>query len=251
MIRTGLVSVTFRNLAPDEVIRLVKRAGLEGIEWGGDVHVPHGNLQRAREVGAATRDAGLCVASYGSYYRVGHDEDLAFEAVLETASALGAPSVRVWAGKLGSAQVDAAYRRLIVRDSQKIADMAARAGITVTCEFHGNTLTDTAASTLQLLNDVARDNIRTNWQVPDGASAAECAEDLAALLPWLANLHVFNWHPEAGSFLPLSGADRQWRSYLGLAASTGRVHFAMIEFVKDDSAEAFLDDARALRSWVE
>jgi hypothetical protein len=46
MIQTGLVSITFRQLSPPAIIDLVRQAGLEGIEWGGDVHVPHGDLGR-------------------------------------------------------------------------------------------------------------------------------------------------------------------------------------------------------------
>ena len=48
MIHTGLVSVTFRKLEPAEIVDLVKQAGLQGIEWGGDIHVPHGDIQRAK-----------------------------------------------------------------------------------------------------------------------------------------------------------------------------------------------------------
>ena len=32
---------------------------MEGIEWGGDVHVPPGDEARARDVAALTREAGL------------------------------------------------------------------------------------------------------------------------------------------------------------------------------------------------
>jgi len=63
MFKTGLVSITFRKLNTDEIIDLVQRSGLEGIEWGGDVHVPHGNIDNAQEVGRKTREAGINVAS--------------------------------------------------------------------------------------------------------------------------------------------------------------------------------------------
>ena len=87
MIRGGLVSVTFRALSAGEIVDLVARAGLTGIEWGGDVHVPHGDVACAREVYQRTVDAGLTVCSYGSYYRVGSGEPPAFEAVIESALA--------------------------------------------------------------------------------------------------------------------------------------------------------------------
>src|SRR5690242_18609852 len=102
MVYSGLVSVTFRQLPPQQIVELAAQGGLAAIEWGGDVHVPHGELQTARRVLERTRQAGLQVAAYGSYYRVGVSpaQGLAFESVLETALALQAPTIRVWAGQL-------------------------------------------------------------------------------------------------------------------------------------------------------
>jgi 3-dehydroshikimate dehydratase len=50
MIKTGLVSVSFRKFSPEKIIEMVKNAGLCAIEWGGDVHVPHGDVELARKV---------------------------------------------------------------------------------------------------------------------------------------------------------------------------------------------------------
>ncbi len=71
MICPGLVSVSFRSLNCKEITELVKNAGLSSIEWGGDIHVPQGDLKKAREVRKMTQDAGLMTAAYGSYYRAG------------------------------------------------------------------------------------------------------------------------------------------------------------------------------------
>jgi hypothetical protein len=43
----GLVSVTFRKLAPAAIVELAVKAQLRSIEWGGDVHVPHGDVRAA------------------------------------------------------------------------------------------------------------------------------------------------------------------------------------------------------------
>ena len=59
MLNTGLVSVTFRDKTPEEIISAVKQCGLEGIEWGGDVHVLPGDVSRAREIRHLTEQAGL------------------------------------------------------------------------------------------------------------------------------------------------------------------------------------------------
>ncbi|MBD3315040.1 MAG: sugar phosphate isomerase/epimerase, partial [Chitinivibrionales bacterium] len=87
MLIPGLVSITFRRLSPSRIVGCAHGAGLASVEWGGDIHAPPGDLARAREVGSMTREAGLAVAAYGSYYRVGENEGggLTFESVLETA----------------------------------------------------------------------------------------------------------------------------------------------------------------------
>ena len=107
MIHPALVSITFRKLDPPAIVQLVKQACLVGIEWGGDIHVPHGDRARAREVRALTEEAGLTTYAYGSYYRAGHSEDegLSFEAVCASACALNAPTIRVWAGKQDAAEL--------------------------------------------------------------------------------------------------------------------------------------------------
>ena len=46
---TGLLSVTFRHLPFERIIELAAEAGLDGIEWGGDVHVPPGDLKQAEK----------------------------------------------------------------------------------------------------------------------------------------------------------------------------------------------------------
>ena len=166
MISSGLVSITFRQLTPEAIVALVRQAGLHGIEWGGDVHVPHGDLTRAREVGEMTREAGLEVAAYGSYFRVGNSEDsgLPFSHVLDSALELGAPVIRVWAGTEGSVTVGSEGRKRVVADLRRITELAAKAGVRVTTEFHGGTLTDTNESTIKLLSEVDHTNLSTYWQ---------------------------------------------------------------------------------------
>jgi len=129
MIRAGLTSVSFRKLTVERVVELAAQSGVTGIEWGGDVHVPHGQIGRAEAVAELTRTNGLRVAAYGSYYRAGDSGELAFDDVLGSALALGAPLIRVWAGRKGSADADEAYRRTVVDDLKRIAErIAADAG---------------------------------------------------------------------------------------------------------------------------
>jgi sugar phosphate isomerase/epimerase len=245
MLHSGLVSVTFRKLSPAEIVALVRQAGLEGIEWGGDVHVPHGDLARAREVRKLTVDAGLSVPSYGSYYRAGLREPAPFEAVLETAVELGAPVIRVWAGKKASDEADPAYRLLVEEDSVRIGALAAKAGVTVAFEYHGNTLTDTRDSALRLLRTCAG-SVKSYWQ-PRG-SPADSQADLQSVVPYLSHIHAFYW--EGSDRHPLADGAKNWAAYLKTIAAVGGDRYVLIEFVKGDSPDAFLADAAALKSWL-
>ena len=67
-ISPGLCSITFRSLTTDEVLQAALRAGVEGIEWGADGHVPPGGGPTVEALGApVSRDAGIEIVSYGSY----------------------------------------------------------------------------------------------------------------------------------------------------------------------------------------
>ncbi|MCI6289144.1 MAG: sugar phosphate isomerase/epimerase, partial [Lentisphaeria bacterium] len=87
---TGLLSVIFRHLPFERIIELTAEAGLDGIEWGSDVHVPPGDLKQAEKIGEATRSAGLINFSYGSYWYA----DTEPEMIAETSAALGARWIR-------------------------------------------------------------------------------------------------------------------------------------------------------------
>lgn len=255
MIRSGLVSITFRSLTAEQIITLACRAGLEGVEWGGDVHVPHGDLKRASEVGQATREAGLDVASYGSYYRAGPSaaEGMNFRSVLETAEVLGAPVVRVWAGAIGSVETDDRRRANVVADLQRITALAEGSDIEIALEHHKNTLTDTADSALELLQAVDAGNLRLYWQPQLDANMASREESLSRFLPHLSNVHVYHWSNigEVHQRLPLADGFEEWRRYVDIIHGTGRDHYAMMEFVRDDSPEQFHADAETLKELLQ
>ncbi|NJK92793.1 MAG: sugar phosphate isomerase/epimerase [Blastochloris sp.] len=250
--RSGLVSITFRKLGVEEVIALVRQAGLEGIEWGGDVHVPHGDLETARRVAELTQKAGLRVAAYGSYYRVGSSEKdgLGFEKVLASAEALGAPLIRVWPGIQGSSETEPSARQWITDECRRIAMMAAEKGVRVATEYHANTLTDDPGSARRLLEEVGYPNFRTLWQPSNGREADYCQDSLEKVAPWVENLHVFHWQPDFSNRRALAEGEKRWLSYLQRARELEGERYALMEFVPGDEPEAFLRDAAVLKSWL-
>lgn len=253
MWKTGLTSISFRKLSCEEIIALTARAGLTGIEWGGDGHVLPGNPERAAEVARATREAGLEVLSLGSYYHPGADPDSVGDQVLELCQAMGTDTVRVWAGNKGSLAAEGDIRRAVIASLKTFCAKAAALGITVCTEYHANTLTDNAASALRMLSEVGADNLRTYWQPVVYDTADVNVRALAAVLPKTENIHVFSWTLDENNALvrhPLEDCADAWKKYIDLLRNDSRDRAFMIEFVCNDEPDAFLHDAEILKSWV-
>lgn len=242
-IRTGLTSVTFRQKTIDEIVALAHKAQLDGIEWGGDLHVPAGDVQAARHAAKATADAGLSVLSYGSYFHGDEGED--FAPVLESAKALGAPMVRVWAERSPYEECSAEAFSRCVTAFQKAADMAAEAGIAVGFEYHRGTFTQTRAGAAALLDAVSRENVSCYWQPNPDISLEEQLLEMDALLPRLSNIHVFYWTKNNVRH-PLSEGIPLWEQYVKHLQKANVPRAMILEFVEGVSHEAFLRDAATL-----
>lgn len=252
MIRPGLCSVTFRDLDIETVIAHAAAAGLECIEWAGDAHVPSGDTAAARRARELTEQAGLSVASYGSYLRFeGSDGEASAEGegVLAAARELGAPRIRVWAGRTGSANVPAEDRDRTLRRLREFADHAAAQGIDVGLEFHAHTLTDEIGSTLRLLDEVDHDRVLSYWQPHQGTPATEALGTLRQVLPRTSTIHVFSWWP-AHERHPLSERAELWQDVFALLAAEGSDHDALLEFIPEDDPSLLPQEAETLRRLI-
>lgn len=249
MLKKALTSVTFRQLSAEDIVALAKEAGLDAIEWGGDIHVPPGGGETARRVRALSENAGLLVSAYGSYYRAGTygDPASAFEPVLESALALGAPVIRVWAGDRGSGAMSLEDRTGLFEDLRGAVGMAAEKNVLVATEYHGNTFTDTLETTAQMLEAVP--GLRTFWQPPIGLPHGDNLRALERLAERVESLHVFEWSA-AGKRRPLSEGTDRWREYLRVAMGFSKTHYATLEFVADDSPDQLRADAKTLDGWL-
>ena len=242
----GLVSITYRKLTPAEIIPLVREAGLSCIEWGSDIHVPQNDLENARRVGEMTREAGLAVSSYGSYYRLGAGQD--FAPYLAAATALGAPVIRIWAGTKGSEQTDPATLSAWTAEAKTVCRMAAERGITVAFEYHHGTLTDTAASALTLVQGVGESNCRLYWQPEFAKPQNLILSDLELVAPYVDLCHVFTWNPDH-SRRPLLEGLEAWRAYLSRVPAWDEKPL-LLEFVPADDPALLAREAASLREIV-
>lgn len=249
MLKTGLVSVSFRKKKPEEIVDLAKQCGLDGIEWGGDVHVQPGDIETAQHIGQLTRDAGLEVLAYGSYFRPGEQRALEFTPVLASAKALGAPVIRVWAGAKWSWRADEAYVQQVVKDTQEICDMAAKEQIQISYEYHGWTLTDNRFSATEVHREIDRDNMRLYWQPNFCLSQEDNLLALKMVCPQMRDVHVFYWDC-LGTRFPLENGINLWKEYVDVIRADGKTHSLMLEFVKDDNPEQLKQDARTLLTLI-
>lgn len=253
----GLCSITFRASSADDVLALAARAGVVGIEWGADGHAPPGGGADVESLGRRCDDAGVTVVSYGSYLGFGPadgEDPAAVDAVLDSAEALGAPMVRIWAELgVGPGASDDERQRVTQRIAGYAAAITAR-GLVSTLEFHPYTLTETAASAIALLASLPP-GARTHWQ-PDPALAADDAlAELAQVAPHLAHVHTFSWGAGGiGERLPLADGAALWPAALALADRDGAPvpggRYALCEYVRDDDPEQFVADVATLRRWL-
>jgi len=72
---------------------------------------------------------------------------------------------------------------------------------------------------------------------------------LRRLLPWLVNVHAF-WWSSAGERRSLHEGEKSWKRFLQVVRLSQREHWVLLEFVRADSPEAFLQDARTLQQWL-
>ena len=185
--KKGLVSISIRKETPERIIEMMKKTKLTEIEWGGDVHVPHGDIETAKRVGKLTREAGLNVSSYGSYYYCLPDSPN-FDDVIASAVALETDLIRVWAGKTDHEEATQEEREAIYENLRIAVEKAAKHNITVATEFHRKSLTNSCEGTVEMLKNVP--GLKTYWQPRVfGVLEDECNE-IITLGKNIVNAHV-------------------------------------------------------------
>ncbi|APG84521.1 sugar phosphate isomerase/epimerase family protein [Sinorhizobium americanum] len=245
----ALCTVTFRSLPPEKIVDLARNAGLAAIEWAGDAHVSPGDTLVARIVGLLSARAEL-TTSYGSYVAPPTDDLMEFGRALESAIALGASNIRIWPGtrRRDSKDYSAGERRDAAEAIRDMGAEAARHRVTVSLEYHPQSLTDTTDSASRLIDAIAHDNVYLYWQPRPGLELGEALAEVARIGQHVSHVHVFAWDRDRNRF-PLASAADYWRTVLSALAATrwtGR-RFAMLEFVANDAPAAFIEDAETLK----
>lgn len=247
MNKTGIVSISFRKYSKEEIAKAAKEAGLNSIEWGGDIHVPHGDISEAKKAVEITHGSGLEVAEYGAYYVIGQSEAALFDAVVDSALTLGSKIVRVWPGmnKSSDTFTTEEYDNYVL-DAKRICDIAKQNGITVALECHPNSLTDEYHTSLKFLSDVDRENLKMMWQPNQHRPLEYNLDSIKALYDYIVAVHVFSW--ERKTRFPLASKADDWKKYIELLRAKELNY--MLEFMHDDNIETLGETAKTLISWL-
>ena len=241
MLKSGVVSVSFRELSAEEVIRITRKAGLSAIEWGSDVHAPKNEPERLRDIAKMQKAAGIECSSYGTYFRLGSDSLLELSEYIGAARILGTDVLRLWCGKKNFEDMNGSERDFIIEESKMAAAIAEREGVTLCVECHTNTFTSSLGGALLLMREVNSPAFRMYWQPGALAERSANIEYATKISPYTVNLHVF--HCDGGVARPLEEGISEWRDYLSCFRGE---RYLLLEFMPDKKPESLIREAASL-----
>ncbi len=164
--RVSLCTITFRHhlISLDEIAAWAEANDFQGIElWGAHAR----NLAPRADRNAEWLDGyGLSVPMISDYLPLDGDTEALRHKTVELcrlARRWRTRKIRTFAGSRGSQGVGADERRQVVARLKEISDITASYGIYLLAETHPKTLADTAASTLQLIEEVAHSHFAINF----------------------------------------------------------------------------------------
>jgi len=250
MLHSGLCSISFRNLSCEEIIDICKKAKIEAIEWGSDVHLPIDNLQKAKDIKKLCDENKLLTYSYGTYFEC--DDASIFEKYCKIADILKAKVLRVWAGNKNAEDYTDQETKKLVSTIQCCADIAKKYGQQVCFEYHHTTFANCPENVIKLINLVNRDNVFSYYQPRywnkeplEYLRVQDNLRDIQTLKKYVKNIHCYQWDKDINR-LPLKDGFYQWNLYLDSFDDL----CVYLEFVKDDSLDSFYEDAKTLNEVI-
>lgn len=246
MHNTGVVSVSFRPLSPEEILQGMVKAGLKNIEWGSDVHAICTDDARLDELVELMKKYDITCSSYGAYYRLGVNSIEEFPDYLKATKKLGTNIIRIWAGKARREEMTPEWRQMIIEEAKKVAKLAEEAGVIVCTECHRGTMTETKEYCLELMEGVNSPNFRTYWQPNPDISDEENVEYIRMVKPYITHIHVFYW--PNNQRISLHNGIENWKFYMKEFA--GEEKTLLLEFMYDGQITTMPAEADALRQIV-
>lgn len=243
--KLGLVSVSFRQHSPAEILTAMKSAELTVIEWGSDVHAPKEDLDTLHELVKLQTVYGIECCSYGTYFKLGVTPMEELQDYINAAKILGTNILRLWCGNKNSEDYTDKERDSLFAECKVAADIAEKNGVILCMECHNKTYTNTKQSAYELMQTVNSNNFRMYWQPNQYKSDIENFEYAQLISSYTVHLHVFNW--KGKKKYTLCEAKEIWKEYLACFENEKTL---LLEFMPDDKIETLENEATALREIV-
>lgn len=241
MHNTGVTSVSFRALSPEEILQEMVGAGLKYIEWGSDIHAPYTDETRLDEIVKLMKKYDITCSSYGTYFRLGITPMEELPGYLKAAKKLGTNIARIWAGKARVEEQTPQWRQEMIKLGRQAAKIAEEEGVILCMECHPGTITEKKEYALEMIEGVNSPNFRTYWQQNPGLSDEENVAYIRMLKPYIEHIHVF-YLPNEEKRSVGEGID-SWKTFM---KEFSQEHTLLLEFMYDGRVESLPGEAKAL-----
>ncbi len=242
MYELGLVSISFRNHTPEEILKAMKKADLSVIEWGSDVHAPCDDFKKIKEIVALQEKYQIKCCSYGTYFRMGTNKPEEIIPYISAAKALGTNVLRIWCGCSCPEKCKKCGKHNLLGEAQQLAEIAEKENVILCLECHHSTYTEDLNPISEMLKKINSPNFQMYWQpnqYKDFNTNIYYAEKIAS---YVKIVHVFNW--DGDNRLPLNNAVDTWREYLKVI---GKEIPLLLEFMPDGDINSLNTEADALK----
>lgn len=238
----GLVSVSFREKTPEEILKEMKICGLSFIEWGSDIHAPCNDTKNIENIAILQEKYGITCSSYGTYFRLGATPLEELVTYINAAKILGTNILRVWCSNKNSEEHTKEEKNALFLECKKAAKIAEENGVTLCLECHINTYTNQKDAALDLMKNVASKNFKMYWQPSQYKTSQENIAYAKAIAPYTEHIHVFNWKGEEK--FPLCEAVDIWKQFLDCFSGERTL---LLEFMPDGKLETLKQETTALK----
>lgn len=242
------MSFSTPSLSLTEMLHTARRYGYQGIEPRLDAKHAHGvevttDAEQRKVIREQAREAGVELACLATSLRYA-DPSIAESMVSDTheridlAADVGAPVIRVFGGKIAEGLTREQAIELVAQSLAKVANHAARRGVTVCVETHDDWCAP--ADVAAVLRRVDHPAVAVNWDIMHPVRTAKVSIDSAfeTLKPWIRHLHI---HDGIGSELaPIGTGTIDHRRVIELLKGLGYTGFLSGEWINWEPYEVHL-----------
>jgi sugar phosphate isomerase/epimerase len=212
-VKYSFMSFSTPEMSFAEMLQTAQRFGYDGIEPRTDAGHAHGvevaaDKKQRRAFARQADDAGIaiaCVATSLRYADPAMTDDMLKQTRerIDLAGDLGAPTMRVFGGKLGQGLSREAAIDLVAGSLSKVASRAAACGVTLCMETHDDWCNpEHVAAVLSQVNHPA---VACNWDImhPVRTGQATIDESFKTLKLWIRHLHIHDGTGDGIALAPI------------------------------------------------